>query len=183
MAPRAKTRAPKTPKAKARAPKKVSLYVSGWAEDAERTAEHLSDVLVDALCALKRLQLQGTLDPYPEWRGEGTAVVQLGVPEGRDALVLKEHPFLPSGTPLLVITGSRELTQMMVGFARGVSTRWRKRIVTGKSPGPAKLPPVMMVDGGNLVVATGSVFGPHRAQLEEAGWTVRALGPKTSQFD
>ena len=65
----------------------------------------------------------------------------------------------------------------MVGFSRGVSTRWRKRIVTGKAKGPAKLPSVMLVAGGELVVAEGSVFAEQRRVLEEAGWKVRALGP------
>lgn len=174
----------KKPKARRpRKPAKVSHYVSGWAEDVERTARHLAEVLVDALCALKRLQLQGALDAYPEWKGEGSAMVQLGVPQGPDARYLQDHPFLPEGTPLALITGSKELTGLMVGFARGVSTRWRKRIVTGPATGPGKLPPVMMVDGGSVVVAEGSVFAEHRAQFEEAGWTVRALGRRTTQSD
>lgn len=165
-------------------PARVSHYVSGWAEDAEHTTKHLCEVLVDALCALKRLQLQGALDAYPEWKGEGSAVIQLGIPEGAEAKYLKAHPFLPqTGTPLLLITGSRELAGLVVGFARGVSTRWRKRIVTGLAKGPGKLPPVMMVDGGNLVVAEGSVFAEHRTQFEEAGWTVRALGGRTTTSD
>ena len=171
--------APK-PKKRKKAAKKVSHYLSGWAEDVEQTSRHLAQVLVDALCALKRLQLQGALDAYPEWKGEGTAMVQLGIPEGNDALYLKQHPFLPDATPLVLVTGSKELTLLMVGFARGVSTRWRKRIVTGPAKGPGRLPPVMMVEGGSVVIAEGSVFSEHRAAFEEAGWKVRELGPRTS---
>lgn len=158
-------------------PKKVSQYLAAWADDPEQTARHLAEVLIDALCALKRLQLQGALDAYPEWKGEGSAMVQLGVPKGADAKLLKKHPFLPPGTPLMVVTGTKELTQLMVGFSRGVSTRWRKRIVTGPAKGPAKLPPVMQVAGADLIVADGSVFAEHRKTLEEAGWKIRALGP------
>ena len=77
----------------------------------------------------------------------------------------------------MVITGSTELTLSMVGFSRGVSTRWRKRIVTGKAKGVAKLPPVLLVSGGELVVAEGSVFAEQRQTLEEAGWKIRVLGP------
>ena len=162
---------------RARATGKVSHYLSAWADDAAQTERHLAQVLIDALCALKRLQLQGALDAYPEWKGEGSAMVQLGVPAGADAKLLEAHPFLPPGTPLMVITGSKELISLMVGFSRGVSTRWRKRIVTGKAKGPAKLPPVMMVAGADVVVAEGSVFAQHRLVFEEAGWKVRALGP------
>lgn len=164
-------------KKKPRAPAKVSHYVTAWADDADHTARHLAEVLIDALCALKRLQLQGALDAYPQWRGDGSAMVQLGVPEGADASYLKQHPFLPAGTPLMVITGSKELTSLMVGFSRGVSTRWRKRIVTGMAKGPARLPPVMLVAGAEVVVAEGSVFSEHRRAFEEAGWKVRELGP------
>jgi hypothetical protein len=168
--------APRKP-TKPAGPPKVAHYLSGWADDTGQTMRHLSEVLIDALCALKRLQLQGALDAYPEWRGEGNATVQLGVPKGADAKPLKKHPFLPAGSPLMVITGSTELTSSMVGFARGVSTRWRRRIVTGTAAGPAKLPAVMMVSGASLVVAEGSVFAEKQALLEEAGWKVRALGP------
>ena len=168
---------PPKKKGKPRAPAKLGHYLTAWADDAEQTARHLAEVLIDALCALKRLQLQGALDAYPEWNGEGAAMVQLGVPRGIDAKVLTKHPFLPPGTPLMVITGSKELTNSMVGFSRGVSTRWRKRIVTGKVKGPAQLPAVMMVAGADLVVAEGSLFAERRQTLEEAGWKVRALGP------
>lgn len=169
-----------TPKKKKKQPAKVSHYVSGWAEDVEQTRHHLAQVLVDALCALKRLQVQGALDAYPEWKGEGSAVVQLGIPEGVDALYLKQHPFLPEGTPLVLITGSKELTSLMVGFSRGVSTRWRKRIVTGLATGPGQLPPVMMVEGGSVVIAEGSIFTQHRPAFEEAGWKVRELRSRTT---
>ena len=37
-------------------------------------------------------------------------MVQLGVPSAAEGAVLKAHPFLPSGTPLMVVTGSKELT-------------------------------------------------------------------------
>jgi hypothetical protein len=168
------------PKKRTKKPAKVSHYLSGWAEDAEQTERHLAQVLVDALCALKRLQVQGALDDYPEWKGEGTAMVQLGIPVGADARYLKQHPFLPEGTPLVLITGSKELTSLMVGFARGVSTRWRKRIVTGLAKGPGKLAPVMMVEGGSVVIAEKSIFAEHRGAFEEAGWQVRELGPRTS---
>ena len=167
------------PRKRTKKPAKVSHYVSGWAEDIEQTSRHLAEVLVDALCALKRLQVQGALDAYPEWTGEGSAVVQLGIPEGADALYLQQHPFLPEGTPLVLITGSKELTTLLVGFARGVSTRWRKRIVTGPATGPARLPAVMMIDGGSVVIAEGSVFTGHREAFEEAGWKVRELGPRS----
>jgi hypothetical protein len=168
------------PKKRTKKPAKVSHYLSGWAEDVEQTQRHLAQVIVDALCALKRLQVQGALDAYPEWKGEGSAMVQLGIPEGPDALYLKLHPFLPEGTPLVLITGSKELTSLMVGFSRGVSTRWRKRIVTGPASGPGQLPPVMMVDGASVVIAEGSLFAEHRAAFEEAGWKVRELGPRTT---
>ncbi len=170
MPPRRKPRKP-------RAVAKVSHYLSAWADDPAQTERHLAQVLIDALCALKRLQLQGALDAYPDWKGEGSAVVQLGVPTGAEAKLLAAHPFLPPGTPLMMVTGSKELTSLMVGFSRGVSTRWRKRIVTGKAKGPAKLPPVLMVAGADVVVAEGSVFAEHRQTFEEAGWKVRALGP------
>src|SRR5687767_10185591 len=107
---------PTRPKKKQKKTAKVSHYLSGWAEDVEQTQRHLAQVLVDALCALKRLQVQGALDAYPEWKGEGSAMIQLGIPEGADALYLKQHPFLPEGTPLVLITGSKELTSLMVGF-------------------------------------------------------------------
>ncbi len=167
------------PKKRKKQPVKVSHYLSGWAEDVEHTQLHLAQVLVDALCALKRLQVHGALDAYPEWKGEGSAMVQLGIPEGADAHYLKQHPFLPEGTPLVLITGSKELTDLMVGFSRGVSTRWRKRIVTGLANGPGQLPPVMMVDGASVVIAEGSIFAQHREAFEEAGWKVRELGPRT----
>ncbi|GEM_PF-2877889 len=177
--PSKKAKAP----AKPRRPVKVSHYLSGWAEDVEQTKLHLAQVLVDALCALKRLQLHGALDDYPEWKGEGSAVVQLGIPDGPDARYLDKHPFLPQGTPLVLVTGSKELTRLMIGFSRGVSTRWRKRIVTGPAKGPGKLPPVMMIDGGSLVIAEKSIFTGFRAAFEEAGWTVRELGGRTTTSD
>lgn len=169
------------PKKRKKEPAKVSQYLSGWAEDVEQTSRHLAQVVVDALCALKRLQVQGALDAYPQWKGEGSAMVQLGIPEGPDAHYLKQHPFLPEGTPMVLITGSKELTLLMVGFSRGVSTRWRKRIVTGPAKGPGRLPAVMRIDGGSVVIAADSIFAEHRAQFEEAGWNVRALGPRTSK--
>ncbi len=170
-------------KTKPRRAPKVSHYLSGWAEDVEQTRLHLAQVLVDALCALKRLQLHGALDDYPEWKGEGSAMVQLGIPDGADARYLDKHPFLPQGTPLVLVTGSKELTQLMIGFSRGVSTRWRKRIVTGPANGPGKLPPVMMIDGGSIVIAENSIFTGFRGAFEEAGWTVRELGGRTSTAD
>ena len=88
---------PPKKKGKPRAPAKLGHYLTAWADDAEQTARHLAEVLIDALCALKRLQLQGALDAYPEWNGEGAAMVQLGVPRGIDAKVLTKHPFLPPG--------------------------------------------------------------------------------------
>ena len=156
-------------------PTKVSHYLTGWAEDAEQTRRHLAEVIVDALCALKRLEARGTLDAYPSWKGEGSATIQLGIPEGSDARYLKQHPFLPPGTPLAVVTGTPELTVLMVGFSRGVSTRWRKRIVSGSAAGPGRLPVVMKVDGANVLIAQESVFAEHRVSLEEAGWTVQEL--------
>ena len=144
MPPRKKSRP------RARSAARVSHYLSAWADDAAQTERHLAQVLIDALCALKRLQLQGALDAYPEWKGEGSAMVQLGVPTGPDAKLLVAHPFLPPGTPLMVVTGSKELTQLMVGFSRGVFAEhrlvfeeagWKVRAL-----GPSELPPES-VDG------------------------------------
>lgn len=155
--------------------RKVSHYLASSADDAEQTSRYLAQVLTDALCALKRLQVQGALDAYPEWRREGSIIVQLGIPEGADAAYLKKHPFVPAGSPLMVITGPEALTELMVGFARSVSTRWRMKIVTGKAKGPARLEPVMMVAGADVVISEGSLFTEHRRAFEEAGWTVREL--------